>query len=610
MALILASIAVFAFLILIFSLPSSIPGPSLSKSTNGHRLSISKLRDKLPSSSILNPFGPKAHAPPVQANSTSEEASWHSDWKWLSPFSSSVTLDENRSLLPPLPKRPPVYTYYDYKQKKDADLQEAEKQLLVTWRKAWRAQGFNPVILGPADAMDNPLYLEVQRMGLEGDIQIAMDRWLAWENMGTGILCDYLALPMGSHEDFLLSSLRRGEFRALTQYGGLGSGFFSGAKAEIREALKAALVSPIIRKSKTLVEAVSNSTPKIMLDSAPAAIAFYHTTVLKTKYGKVDEAFQESPSKGWKMLNQLINAHLHSTWQNVFSNGIVVLKPLPAHMTAVIEPALELAKFLSQCPESPIPASCPPNNPQCKPCVASTPMKISTPPQYRNISSQYTIGIVPHPYTFATLNSLRDSLDVPYIRRETKRDQYLSTITKELLGTGVSTLPRLVKFKEAVASPFGAAHSIWFPAEKPLPGDLDWHFGFAIPKVLSDTGKSETPVPGPERRPPPPDQDPQDGPKVDEKELLRERELLGKAKGVVTVKTKKNDAEMTKVRNAVEAWNLADSEAWKFANAFIVRNTMEREKWEEEERKFGGGVGAEGSSGRQGWSRWWDRGER
>lgn len=483
----------------------------------------------------------------------------------------------------------------------DVDWKAAESEVLLTWRKAWWAHGFKPIILGPQDAVYNPRYKEMQKLQLEPEIETQLLMWLAWERMGGGVLCHYFALPMGPYEDPLLSSLRRGEYPELTRYEGLGSGLFSGGKVDIGAALEAALTSKDLPKSKDILQVMPKMT--FSVDPAPEAIAFYDSGSVSARYAKIAEAILESPPKGLKLLNKLMNAHLHNTWQNVFSDGIAVLKPLPAHMTAVIEPGLQLAQFLAQCPGSPIPASCPPNREKkCTFCVASTPLKITTPAQYRNVSSMYTIGTLPHPYTLISLNALKDTINVPYIRRDTARDQYLTEATKELLGTGVSTAPRLVKFKEAVASPYGAARSIWFIAERPLPDDLDWYFGFTVPRTVLDAGKSETPVPGPERRPAPPPPDPQDGPVPDEKDLPLEKQLLGKAK--TFLKSKKT--EQKSLREAVEAWNLGDIEAWRFARAFLSRSKVEREKWEEEEMKYTGGAGAE-TEVRQGWGRLFDR---
>jgi hypothetical protein len=187
----------------------------------------------------------------------------------------------------------------------------------------------------------------------------------------------------------------------------------------------------------------------------------------------------------------------------------------------------------------------------------------------------------------ALLSSFREEIDIPWIRRESERDPWLWILTKEHLGTGVSGAPRVITFKEAVANPYGTAHSLWLTAEKSMPNDLDWYFGFTIPRNATD-GRSETPVPGPERRPKP-EADPMDGPVADEASIEKERDLLKRAKEFGKARTESEE----KIRSSIEAWNLADTEAWRFARAFLARGRVERLKWEEEESKYIGGIGAE-----------------
>lgn len=494
-------------------------------------------------------------------------------------------MDEGRSLLPPLLDRPPIYTYYDPKRETEADVRSVEHELLLTWRRAWWAKGFKPIILGPPEAVRNPLHEKVQRLNLDPEMAAEISSWLAWERMGDGILCHYLALPMGGYEDPLLSYLRQGEYQKLTRYDTLSNGLYVGPKSKVTAAITAVLATSEFSKAKYIYDLLPNDTFKI--DDAPSSIAYYDMDVVNGRYPKIAEELPISKSKGMKLLNRLINAHLHNTWRSLFSSGISVVKPIRTHMTAIVEPAVQLAEFLAQCPSSPIASSCPPNNRKCNPCVSTTPMRISTPPHFRNISTMYTIGVVPHPWTTTSLDALTTSVDVPFIRRKTERDRWLQLTTQELLGTGVSTSPRLVKFKEAVASPFGTAHSVWFTAEKEFPDDLDWHFGFVVPRSAIDDGKSQTPVPGPERRPGAPARDPIDGPLPDEKTLAKERKLLEFAKMMG------GTPEQQRILKAIEAWSLADVEAWRFARAFMARRTEEREKWEEEERRVTGGAGSE-----------------
>ncbi|EKD12751.1 hypothetical protein MBM_08980 [Drepanopeziza brunnea f. sp. 'multigermtubi' MB_m1] len=591
MTILLGTIAMSAFITLLFTLPSSIPTrPSIS---------LPKIPQKL-SPSIFNPFRPAAHAPPIPKNKnlTDGESTWYTNWNWLSPFSSSVTLDENRSLLPPLQERPPIYTYYDHTLKKEEDLKKAENAILVTWRKAWWAQGFRPIILSPAEAMNNPMYAELQLLALDEPMKIEVSRWLAWENMGTGLLCNYLMLPMGSYEDPLLAYLRRGEYPHLTRFDKMGSGLFAGSKADITAAVKEALANKELKTAKNFIDAIKPETFEI--EPKHDALAYYDAKTINDKYPKIAEDIVKKGAEGMMILNQLTVSHLHGTWRNIHSKGISVVKPDPVHMSSLVEPAFKLASFLAQCPESPMPASCPPNRPRCKPCVASTPVKISTPEYYENTTELYTIGTVPHPYTHAVLSAFRSEITVPWIRRESTRDPWLTRLTQQLLGSGVSGAPRVIKFKEAVASPFGKAHSLWVTAEKDMPLDLDWHFGFTIPRNATDTGKSETPVPGPERRPKP-QHDPKDGPVPSEEEMAQELELLKRAKEFGVQRT----SEEEKIRGAIEAWNLADTEAWRFARAFLARSRVERLKWEEEEKKYAGGAGAERKKS-EGWGRWFD----
>ncbi|KAF4908383.1 hypothetical protein CGCF415_v006625 [Colletotrichum fructicola] len=598
----LVSISIFAVFSLLFTLPSTIPsGPSLSKYTD-HKFSIpAAIKNPFSATSRLNPFRTPSHAPPRQQNDTYGESSWWADWKWLSvPFSSSLTLDEERSLLPPLKTRPPIYCYYDTTIKKPADAKDAESELLLTWRRAWWARGFKPIILSAAEAMKNPLYDELQRnKEMDADLKTDMMRWLAWDNMRGGLLAYHTTLPMGSHEDPLIAYLRRGEYPQLTRWNNLGNGLFAGAEKDVTAAIKATMASSKLKETKDFVAAASEDTFKI--DNFPKAIAYYDVDIIQDKYPKVAEAIAGDRAAGLRGLKQLINAHLHTTWQNVFSDGIAVLKPLPQHMTHLIDNAWHLADDLSMCPDSPMPGSCPPNNPKCKPCVPAQSMHIATPPRYRNTTTLYTIGTVPHPYTTVLLTNLIDNIEIPWIRRKSDRDAWLTAITTELMGVGIGSEPRILRFKEAVAGEFATAHSLWLTAEKDLPKDLDWHFGFAIPHNATD-GTSETPVPGPERRPQP-KHDPADGPVASEEELEKEPPLLKRARDMGKTKDPKDLA----VRSAIEAWNLADTEAWKFARAFLARRIVERKEWEDSESQYAGGVGSEKGRRQSLGDRWLDR---
>lgn len=489
-------------------------------------------------------------------------------------------------MLPPLNVRPPIYTYYDSAAEKDNDVKKAQNDLLLTWRRAWWAKGFKPMVLSVLEAKKSTAYAGFEQLHVQGEIRQQILRWLAWESMNGGVLCDSLAFPMGRDDDPTLSYMKQAKHPKLTRYESLGNGIYVGDKNSITDAIHAALSSKNITNGHGLYDLVPPET--FQVDPVPAAIAYYTTDILRARYGVIAKELGESKSKGLKVLNELVNAHLHGTWKELFSHGIVVLKPLKNHMTAVLENAAALAELLAQCSDSPMPSSCPPNRKDCKPCVASIPLKTSTYPNYRNDSQVYTIGVVPHPWTSAAMEASRTDLSIRFVRRNTERDTWLRTVTRLLLGTGVSTLPRLIKMKEAVASPHGLVHSLWFTAERKVPLGLEWNFGFTVSNgTVANHGYSETPVPGPERRPPPPPRTFLDGPLPSEKELLEERALFAAAKAMG------RDEKETRVLKAVEAWNLADTEIWRFVKAFNTRREMERKTWEDEERKTTGGVGSE-----------------
>ena len=592
----LSLIAISCILFLTSGIPST---PSLSQ--YDHKITIPHIPESI-AKSRLNPFRQPSHAPPRQKNDSFRGSKWWADWKWLSvPFSSSVTLDEDRALLPPMQKRPPIYCYYDATIKKTRAEKDAESDLLLTWRRAWWAQGFRPVILSAAEAINNPTYDALQRIQVDADVKTELMRWLAWSTMEGGLLAHYTLLPMAPQDAPLLVYLRRGEYPALASWQDLGTSLYAGQKADVDKAISS-LMDPSVLSEANTVESLLRED-LFSVEKPPTSLAHYDAAVIEKKYSKVAEGFTKSRAQGLQSLNSLINTHLHITWQNNFPEGIEVLKPLPLHSTTMISGAFKLAHSLAACSESPMPGSCPPNKPKCTPCVSRTPMNIITPSRYHNSTHLFTIGTVPHPWTVALVTNLREDFDISWIRRDSPRDPWLASVTQSLLGTGVSGNLRIMRFKEAVAGEYATAYSLWRTAERDIPAGIDWYFGFAIPKHPLDDGKARSPVPadylvkGKEKNP-----DKGNGPVPTEEDLLREPALLQRAKEMLTLA--KPGPELT-LRGSLEAWNLADTEAWKFVGAFQARKALEREKWEKDEAKYSGGAGTE--SGRDAWSRWLDR---
>lgn len=600
----LLGLSIFA-IALISTLTSGVPAsPSLSaydtKLSVPHVPNMPHIGDSL-SKSFLNPFRQKSHPPPHNDKDEYAGSSWLSDWKWLKvPFSSIITVDEDRALLPPLKPRQPVYCYYDATAKKTTEEKDAESELLLTWRRAWWAQGFRPVILSASEAMNNPSYDLIQRLNVDPDLMADLMRWLAWDTMDGGILTHYTLLPAVAKEDSLLAFLRRGEYPHLTRWKDLEDALFVGHKDQIKSAIQA--VTNIDPKKLASVKSLISGVPDevIKVEKATMPLAAYTPVIIAKKYAKVADEIKRHRASGLVSLNKLITTHLHVAWQNRFSDGIEVIKPFPDHMSTLVSNALQLARDLASCSDSPMPATCPPNLPRCTPCVAMSPMPVTTPTRFHNTSKVFSIGTVPHPWTLTLVKEMRESFNVSWIRQESPRDSWIRTVTEALLGPGVTTTLRLVRLKEAVAGDYATSRSLWVAAEKDMPSDMSWYFGFAIPKKVLDLGQAQPPVPA-DRLPGKENKQPHknNGPVVTPEERASEQPLIDQAKKVIGL-TKSTDE--TRLRASLEAWNMADMEIWKFVRAFQSRRHQEREEWEKLEAKYSGGSGTE--KGRSAWFRW------
>ncbi|KAK0513771.1 hypothetical protein JMJ35_003493 [Cladonia borealis] len=528
------------------------------------------------------------HKPPAQKNSTSGDTKWYSDWKWLNPFSATITLEEDRSVLPPLPQRPPIYTFYDADAEKGEKTKTAENKLLLLWRRAWWAQGFKPVILGRPEAMNNPLYESFQVHKLQPQLEAEFVRWLAWGHMGTGILANWLAVPMGPHDDHLLTYLRRGEYPKLTRYEGLGPGLFSGEKNAINAVIEEALKSPKLEQSRSLLDLVEHSA--VTVEHKPDAIAFYDANANAEHYKAITTMLADEKAAGLQALAKLITSHLHLTFLNTFKDGFAVLTPYSDNAHILTEHALSLADTLRSCPSSPVPSSCPPNRQDCTPCSSISPPPVKMPEYFTNSSTVYTIGTVPHPFTLASLLASKKEITTRHIRRDTARDRWLTAVTENALGKEVGGASRVVSLKEIVAGEWGCARGLWI-TEDPPPNhkDLEYHFGFEL-SPFNVTARDPDTLPGSRAER-----------KAAARTLHLQKDLLANAKEVL--KERRADDEKTRTKQMVEAWNLADTEAWRFVRAYMAREGVERNKWEEEERAFAGAE--EGRA--EGWGSWFDR---
>lgn len=558
---------------LLGSLSSTAPAlPSFSESESKLQEPLSHTNDEPPEHFIAPSHQPlPLH---LQQKTTNHNGlSWLEHERSLSTsFSSSITLDAERILLPPLKSRQPIFCYYDTDKKTTKDERYAENELLLTWRRAWWAQGFRPVVLNASNAMSSSFYDQVQKMSLPSELRGDLMRWLAWDAMGGGILSDFTVFPIVPRQDSLLPFLSTGVFPSLMKWTDFDSAFIVGQEAEVHSALQSILQIEHVQETTSVTAALSDAAVVVNTTSRP--LAYYSPDIIETKYAKVIK--KDDGAGTLHNLNKLINYHLLIIWQNSFPEGIEVMKPHPKHATAMVANAWKLAQSLASCPESPMLSSCPPNIPKCSPCVAS-PMAVTALPRlrFRNSPDVFTIGAVPHPWSFALVNNLRESINVTWIL-DSPRDTWLSAVTQAYLGSGVTSTRRVVHFKELVAGEVDSAHFLWLLADDKIPSDLEWHFGFTIPEKGMDDGKSRSPVPAirllkdeeePDRA----------------KQVAHEQALLDRAKQVVMMS--KSFINGTEMRTSLEAWNMADTEAWRFTRAFNARRSLEREEWEKTYRQ-------------------------
>ncbi|OAA74773.1 hypothetical protein LEL_08354 [Akanthomyces lecanii RCEF 1005] len=577
LTILLAAVSLSAFC-LITLLTSALPSsPSLStaerKTTTKPRVYDSTAKG------AQRPVTPPSTPPPRQSNDAYARSSWLADPQGLSKvFSNEVTLDDDRTLLPNLQSRPPIYCYYDALDQTEAAENNTDVELLLMWRRAWWARGFKPLILGPDEAKTNPLYSKLDTMNVGVQLKRDLLRWLAWDTMDGGLLSQPVLFPMGTDYDFL-PSLRRGQYNTLSRAGNMSSALFWGSREQVHLAVRNAMESVDINSANSLLDVLAADA--IAEEEASTVLAFYNATTIAKKYPKL--VLDKNKHQFGALRNELINAHLQSSWQNSYALGIDVVKPFPEHMTAMVRNATALAEALASCPPTPLAGSCPPNLPKCGPCGATTPLVVKTPKAFMNESNVFTIGVVPHPWTRTVLASMEEGFNATVIR-DSERDGWLYSVTASLLGGHRSRYSQVLQFKKAVSGDTADTRSLWFTAEDPFPTELDWYFGFAIPQKLIDDGRSESPVPSDHIN----DKDRPDlayGPKAtSETERERELAILDRAKEAVIAVPRDAVAgttETTRRRASLEAWHMADTEAWRFTRATHDRRTLERKQWED-----------------------------
>ncbi|KAK6359375.1 hypothetical protein TWF696_000535 [Orbilia brochopaga] len=529
-----------------------------------------------------------AHKTPEPTDSISSTSSWYEHWTWLNPFGSSKDFYESRTVLPPLPRRCPIYAYYD-QDIKASGRTRGDDAVMLAWRRAWWAAGFEPIILSPSDASEHGMYQQVRGAMKLGDKRDALEynilRWLAWDRMGAGILSDFRVFPMPTPNDPVIPFLRRCDYGdTVTRFESLGSALYAASAPAIK-----AVVANMTSWDATTIPAEITSpadlaTHLFTIDPKPSTIAFYSRAVVADRYKNIDADSR---------LPRLINAHLHQHFHAQHPKGIIVLNPIEPNSDTLTFAALTIAQKLAACPDSPAPDTCPPNIPaaDCKPSTCldkggAIPVRITK--QYYNSTDVFTLGAVPHPLTLQGMIYNRLVHEVSFVRRNSTRDVYLKATTAGIARGGTGAMYRAVKLKEVIASagltplnaksaaslpqsaggsnPGRTVSSMWATVEKGWNvKEVEWVLGFTLP----DTGPSVSELL-----------------QQTETERATQQKILEDARHAITATT----TALRKLRGAVEGWNLGDFEMWKFVAAFEERRKAERDKWTKREEGFGKGL--------------------
>ncbi|KAL9083304.1 MAG: hypothetical protein Q9159_005867 [Coniocarpon cinnabarinum] len=592
-------------LVIVFSLPSS-NSSTLDQLRASYKQSAQQAKqffkehDGLPA--LYNPFahGKDAQRPADQDGARHRGVQWYEDdIEWRTQFSSLVTLDTERVVLPTLPERTSIYTYYD-SGSKPADVVQAEQLLLQAWRQAWWAQGLRPVVLGKSDAhKEEKLWQTLQRSNIASAIKSDLEGLLAWSQVGGGILASYLAFPMAPRKDPFLSKLRQGSLPdEAVKIGSLSTGMLFADIESLGAALKLALADEDdLAQAKELEDVPGMETFQTPSHKI-ASIAVYDPPSISLNYKPIADKLASSGSEGLGMLRDLINAHLQSAWQSQYPSGISITKPHPEHMTELSSYAADRADLLSSCPDNnPLPDSCPPNNLKCQPCSAEHHLPLSLSEHFKDQSDLFHIITVAHPLTFTSLDTATDSdqFTSRFIRRKTLRDQWISTFTTNIVSNSkIGAAQRLLPFKELITNASTAHDKLILLAEQSDHMYPSYILGFdlSLPRDITEPSKLQAQLHKSaalrETL-----QTSKDRPLKDEKseerrvakkvakltpsdaDLASERGLIKQAKKYLMGAAPKEK----KVRDMVEAWNLADTEAWRFVRAVKLRKEKEWEEW-------------------------------
>ncbi|KAK9458807.1 uncharacterized protein V1516DRAFT_121294 [Lipomyces oligophaga] len=516
---------------------------------------------------------------------------------WETPFSFSVSAaDSDIAVLPPLEDRCPVYAYFDPDDAAHNELNATiERDIIERWRRAFWALGFKPVLLGIEDAKRNPRFQElaaVRNLGAKARSDIL--KFLAWENSATGMMVDYRVFPMTTRPNHkMLMKLRSCQFNEVSIYKDLGESLLTGAHAAVTYFLDKAFETG--HRGNILGYLSEVVTVKNPIEH----FVYYSPRVVSSKYAGLD------PS----LLPDLINSHLHSTWISRFSDGIAIINPFESSSRIMTYPALATAYTLATCPPVEFEQYCPPGRQTCYQCSKSLNSDyIKMSPTIPNTGNFFSLVTIAHPLTqLGLVFSTSTQITANLVRRKTLRDVFVKAISSDIIDEAIGSADRLLELKQIAARNYDVLDNIYltvFEDQFELSADclldsyLEWALGFtfdhesgqhlnkitnANPTSILSQVKYEDLQYSLEQCLP-----------SSEIQVFREDSArigvlrqgvhipLQPASEVVDGAREKigsSSPDIKRLRKAIEGWNMADSELWRFVRALNQRITLEPTIW-------------------------------
>ncbi|KAK9477259.1 hypothetical protein V1514DRAFT_334321 [Lipomyces japonicus] len=507
---------------------------------------------------------------------------------WETPFSFLVSsADIDVVVLPLLEERCPVYAYFDPEEiEAQGNNVTLEKEIVQAWRKAFWSAGFKPVLLNIENAKTHKKYTTLDRLGIPDEHRKSLLRLMAYSSVPTGILTSHRIIPMiKSPADEQLLFLRSCKFSRFSIYKDLGTNLIFGSTESVDELLRR------IFSSERISHAIGQMKGSFHTESKIGQFADY-------SYSYVSQHYQIPQYK----VPDLIRAHLHSNFMSQFPGGVSVVNPFPDFASSITYPSIATANALIKCPPTDLDATCPSNIPKCFHCNGhkySLQLVTSVPD---STSSLFSLITLPHPMTLLALTHHTDNINADFVRRKTLRDQWLIKATQSVVDREYGAPERALQIKKLAvvnsiilkSAYISTFEEQWNLANCEVDSYFSWAAGFDLPRVKRSSQKEfsdlevssfpevlsavsycvskedyehfviESETKRPDRTP-------------DRDVVKTLSDILTTVKSQVLSKT----GTFIRTRKMVEAWNIADSEVWKFVKALNERTMNEERLWEE-----------------------------